>query len=346
MRLSDFDFHLPEALIAHKPACPRDAARLLHVGQSLSDLHVRDLPNLLRPGDVMVFNDSKVIPARLYGTKQGGGGGVVECLLHKALVGPIWEAWARPTKKLSVGDTIVFAENFTAKIIEKTRDGPIHLQFDCCRADLFAMLHEHGLPPLPPYIKRDANCEDVENYQTVYAEKDGSVAAPTAGLHFTPDLLAAIDAVGVTRAHVTLHVGAGTFKPVQVDNIDEHVMHAEWGEVDQATADLINTAKAEGRRIVAVGTTSTRLLETACATGTAKPYCGETDIFITPGYEFRCVGALMTNFHLPKSTLIMLVSAFAGMGKTREAYEHAIANGYRFYSYGDSCFFEPRDCNK
>lgn len=344
MRLSDFDFHLPDRLTATEPANPRDSARLLHIGKSLSDRYVRDLPQLLRPGDVMVFNDSKVIPARLYGVKHNGGGAKIECLLHKALDDALWEVWLKPAKKVLPGDTLVFADDFSAQIIEKTPEGPVHLRFDREGAALFEALHRYGLPPLPPYIKRPAESADIENYQTIYAKHDGSVAAPTAGLHFTPDLLAQIDAMGVTRVHVTLHVGAGTFKPVQTENIRDHIMHAEWGEVSENTAALINEAKAEKRRIVAVGTTSTRLLETAWANdGRLNAWCGETDIFITPGYEFRCVDALMTNFHLPKSTLLMLVSAFAGMERVRDAYAHAIENGYRFYSYGDSCFFEPKD---
>ncbi len=341
MKVSDFDYHLPDTLIAHAPAEPRDASRLLHVSDTLSDMHVYDLPSLLRAGDVLVFNDSKVIPARLYGVRYGFTGRI-EVLLHKCLDDDVWEAWAKPAKKLVVGETVLFAKDFTAVVTAKTEEGPVHLRFDRSGAALFAALHEHGLPPLPPYIQRAATAEDVKTYQTVYADREGSVAAPTAGLHFTKELLSRIDAMGVTRAHVTLHVGAGTFRPMMVEDSDDHVMHAEWGEVSAETAQLINNAKAKGGRVVTVGTTSTRLIETASDDdGIVHPFCGDTALFITPGYKFKTVGAIMTNFHLPKSTLLMLVSAFAGMEKMRAAYRHAIANGYRFYSYGDSCFLEP-----
>lgn len=344
MRLSDFDFALPDSLIAHYPADPRDSARMLHIAPDLTgDRMVRDLPNLLRPGDVMVFNDSKVIPARLYGYKSGSETRF-EFLLHKSLSADTWEAWAKPAKRLKIDDIVRIENDFCATVIDKTDAGPIHLRFDRGGADLMAALHQYGLPPLPPYIDRAAEAADVQTYQTIYARDDaeGSVAAPTAGLHFTDDLLHKIDAMGVIRAHVTLHVGAGTFKPVTVDNIAKHLMHAEFGEITQTTADLINKARAEGGRVITVGTTSTRLLETASSDdGFIKPHCNDTQIFITPGYRFKAVDRLMTNFHLPKSTLFMLVSAFAGLDRMQAAYAHAIAHQYRFYSYGDSCFLEP-----
>lgn len=346
MRLSDFDFDLPADLIAHHPASPRDSARLLHVAQNtITDRRVFDLPSLLRPGDVMVFNDSKVIPARLYGRKNGSETRF-EFLLHKPLSSDTWEAWAKPGKRLKIGDTMHLANDFTATVLDKTAEGPIHMRFDRGGGDLMAALHRYGLPPLPPYIDRAAEEEDVITYQTVYARADaeGSVAAPTAGLHFTNELLQQIDAIGVTRAHVTLHVGAGTFKPVSSEIISEHVMHAEWGEVTQGTADAINAARQNGGRVITVGTTSTRLIETAASEdGIVRPYCDDTAIFITPGYRFKTVDRLMTNFHLPKSTLFMLVSAFAGLERMQDAYAHAIRERYRFYSYGDSCFLEPKD---
>jgi S-adenosylmethionine:tRNA ribosyltransferase-isomerase len=351
MRLADFDFHLPEDRIALRPASPRDSARLLLVepGAALRDLVVRDLPGLLRAGDVLVVNDTRVIPARLKGTRtRGDNVTAVEATLHRQLSGHVWTAFMRPGKRLAVGDRVVFGEAddracflgaLDATVREKGEGGEVTLAFDLSGPDLMAAIAERGVMPLPPYIaaKRPEDAQDRADYQTVYAEEDGSVAAPTAGLHFTSDLLARLAAAGVTVERVTLHVGAGTFLPVKTEDLAEHRMHAEWGEVDAATAERLNAARAAGGRIVCVGTTSLRLLESAAGEdGTIRPFRDETAIFITPGYRFRAVDGLMTNFHLPKSTLFMLVSAFAGLETMRAAYAHAIATGYRFYSYGDA----------
>jgi S-adenosylmethionine:tRNA ribosyltransferase-isomerase len=358
---SDFDFDLPEDRIAQHPVSPRDHARLLHVpvsahpGQAaatiagFADLSVRDLPHLLQPGDVMVFNDTKVIPAQLTGIRaraaESGGepGTKIEVTLHKSDGLDQWRVFAKPGRRLKIGDRIDFAPGFSALVLDKTPDGEITLHFNVGGAALLAALHRHGEMPLPPYIRklRAADSHDAIDYQTVYARSEGAVAAPTAGLHFTPELFASLAARGIERQMVTLHVGAGTFLPVKAERIAEHKMHAEYGEIDTATAAAINQARAEGRRIVAVGTTSLRLLESAAASdGTIKPFAGDTDIFITPGYRFRCVDLLMTNFHLPKSTLFMLVCAFAGMERMTSAYGHAIKQGYRFFSYGDSSLLE------
>lgn len=336
MKTADFDFDLPPNLIASHPVRPRDAARLLSVGGTLSDHIVRDLPSLLEPGDLMVINDTRVIPARLWGQR---GAVKVEATLHKRMGDDTWAAFARPGKRLRVGDTIVFAGDFTATVADKREGGEIVLRFSAAGPALFERLHAHGAMPLPPYISRPdgADSADRDDYQTVFAAEEGAVAAPTAGLHFTPGLLAALDARGVGRVAVTLHVGAGTFLPVKVDDIRDHRMHAEVGVVSADAADRINAVRAAGGRIVSIGTTALRLLESAAdPDGTVRPFSGETDIFITPGYRFRAVDVLMTNFHLPRSTLFMLVSAFAGMQRMRDAYAHAIAAGYRFYSYGDT----------
>ncbi len=351
MNLSDFDFHLPAERIAQRPAQPRDAARLLHVGAELADLGVRDLPRLLAPGDLLVVNDTRVIPARLIGRK---GAGKVEVTLHRQAGPASWYAFAKPAKKLRPGDRIDFAaegfaaeafaaDAFAAEVAEKGDGGEVRLNFDRAGSDLLAALHGHGIMPLPPYIKRaeGADAQDRADYQTVYAAREGAVAAPTAGLHFTPALLAALEARGVKRATVTLHVGAGTFLPVKSERVTEHRMHAEVGEITPETAAAINATKAAGGRVVAVGTTSLRLLEhVAGDDGRVAPFAGETDLFILPGHRFRLVDRLMTNFHLPKSTLFMLVCAFAGTERMRAAYAHAIAAGYRFYSYGDSSLLE------
>lgn len=351
MLLSDFDFDLPEALIALRPANPRDAARLLVVrpGEGLEHARVRDLPGLLRPGDALVFNDTRVIPARLAGRRHRGESNIaVEATLHRRLSPSRWSAFMRPGKKLAPGDRILFGESsdracllgaLDATVVEKGEGGEIVLAFDLSGPDLDAAIHERGAMPLPPYIasKRPEDERDRADYQTVYAREDGSVAAPTAGLHFTPDLLAALEARGVSQHYVTLHVGAGTFLPVKTDNVADHRMHAEFGEVAAATAEALNAVRAAGGRIVCVGTTSLRLLESATGEdGIIRPFADETAIFITPGYRFRAADVLMTNFHLPKSTLFMLVSAFAGQATMKAAYETAIAEGYRFYSYGDS----------
>lgn len=351
MQLSDFDFHLPEDRIALRPASPRDAARLLLVqpGAGLQDHHVRDLPNLLRAGDVLVVNDTRVIPARLKGVRVRGDSRIaVEATLHQARSDHVWTAFMRPGKKLAVGDRLVFGDpddracqagSLDATVQTKGDGGEVTIAFDLSGPDLMAAIAARGMMPLPPYIaaKRGEDERDRADYQTVYAAEDGSVAAPTAGLHFTPELLDRLDAMGVGFERVTLHVGAGTFLPVKTDDVSNHKMHAEWGEIDAETAARLNAARAAGGRIVCVGTTSLRLLESAAdAEGVIQPFRAETAIFITPGYRFRAADGLMTNFHLPKSTLFMLVSAFAGFETMHAAYAHAVATGYRFYSYGDS----------
>ncbi|MDE2489056.1 MAG: tRNA preQ1(34) S-adenosylmethionine ribosyltransferase-isomerase QueA, partial [Alphaproteobacteria bacterium] len=338
MELSEFDFDLPEDRIALRPAAPRDSARLLVVGpgQPLEDRQVSDLPDLLRPGDVLVLNDTRVIPARLKGVRFREESRVaVEATLHRRLSGSRWTAFMRPGKRLAAGDRIVFGEaedracflsNLDATVKAKGEDGEVTLAFDLSGPDLDAAIAERGAMPLPPYIaaRRKEDAQDRTDYQTVYAEEDGSVAAPTAGLHFTAELLGRLAARGIAAERVTLHVGAGTFLPVKTDNVDEHRMHAEWGEVDAATAERLNAARAAGGRIVCVGTTSLRLLESAAGEdGVVRPFRGETDIFIKPGYRFRAADGLMTNFHLPKSTLFMLVCAFAGTGTMKAAYAHA-----------------------
>lgn len=340
-RTDDFDFELPNELIAQQPIEPRDHARLLHVmPQSLNDHHIYDLPDLLCPNDLLVVNNTKVIPARLYGKR---GEVSVEVLLHKKQADSTWYAFARPGKRLRLDDHIIFAPNFSATIMEKKEDGQILIRFSTSDLQLLDLLHKYGEPPLPPYIKRSAGeaKQDAARYQTVYAKHAGAVAAPTAGLHFTPELMQKLEAKGVQQVTVTLHVGAGTFLPVKADRLQDHVMHAEWGEVTQETAAAIHKAKSEGRRIVAVGTTSLRLLESAAdSQGRMQAFNGDTAIFIYPGYTFKIVDVLLTNFHLPKSTLFMLVSAFAGYEHMRTAYIHAITNQYRFYSYGDATLLE------
>ena len=337
----DFDFDLPDNLIAQQAVEPRDQARLLHVrpGEALADHHVYDLPSLLQPGDVMVMNNTKVIPARLFGQR---GEVKVELLLHKP-EGENWLAFAKPGKRLKTGQFITIGPDFTAELLDKREGGEVLLRFECSGRSFMELLHHYGEVPLPPYIKRPdgANEADVSRYQTVYAQHEGSVAAPTAGLHFTPQLIQNLKSRGVEIHYVTLHVGAGTFLPVKVESIKDHVMHAEWGEITAETAQRLTTAKREGRRLMAVGTTSMRLLETAAnPDGSVNSFIGETSIFIYPGYQFKLVDLLMTNFHLPKSTLFMLVSAFCGLETMQAAYAHAIAQGYRFYSYGDSSLLE------
>ncbi|MGE5545843.1 MAG: tRNA preQ1(34) S-adenosylmethionine ribosyltransferase-isomerase QueA [Solirubrobacterales bacterium] len=337
MRVDDFDFDLSRELIADRPASPRDSSRLLRVeGERLQDLGVRDLPRLVKPGDVMVFNDTRVIPARLFGRRGLAG---IELTLHERIGLDRWKAFARPAKKLKPGDRVEFSEAFSAEVAEKGEAGEVTLAFDRSGDALMLALEEHGRMPLPPYIRKgEADERDHADYQTVFAREKGAVAAPTAGLHFTPDLLAALDAAGVRRVTVTLHVGAGTFLPVKVDDTRDHRMHSERGVVTQETCDIVNNRTG---RVVAVGTTSLRLLESAAGEdGVLRPFDGATDIFITPGYRFRLVDVLMTNFHLPRSTLFMLVSAFSGLARMRRAYEHAKACGYRFYSYGDACWLE------
>ena len=346
MRVDLFDFDLPPERIALEPACPRDAARMLCVtGEKIADKIVRDLPDMLRPGDLLVANDTKVIPAQLFGerdSREGGGAVAIEATLHKDLGGDLWRAFVRPAKRLREGDMVEFKGGLSARVV--SRDGAeASLAFDTGGRNFLAALEEAGVMPLPPYIarKRPAGDEDKASYQTMFADEAGSVAAPTAGLHFTPALVAALKAKGVAQTTITLHVGAGTFLPVSVDDTADHKMHSEWGEITEAQAAQINETRAEGGRIIAVGTTSLRLLESAAGEdGMIKPFAAETDIFITPGYRFKAVDLLMTNFHLPRSTLFMLVCAFAGTDAMKAAYAHAIAKEYRFYSYGDACLLE------
>jgi S-adenosylmethionine:tRNA ribosyltransferase-isomerase len=344
MRTEDFDFDLPASFIAQRPAKPRDAARLLEVGARLADHGVRDLPRLLRPGDVCVFNDTKVIPTRLEGRR---GAARIEATLHKPETRPeaperadTWRAFVRPAKRLRPGDSVTFAgDALSAEVLAKPEGGEVVLRFDRDGPELLAALERVGAMPLPPYIRRDGlpDSTDAADYQTVFARAPGAVAAPTAGLHFTDRLLADLDARGIRRVTVTLHVGAGTFLPVKAEDPRAHAMHAEYGEIAAAEAEAIRAARAAGGRVVAIGTTPLRLLESAAgADGDLQPFAGETDIFILPGYRFRIVDLLFTNFHLPRSTLFMLVSAFSGRRRMLRAYDHAKAQGYRFFSYGDA----------
>jgi S-adenosylmethionine:tRNA ribosyltransferase-isomerase len=346
-----FDFELPEQRIALRPAEPREAARLLVVApQGLRDAHVGDLPDFLRPGDVLVVNDARVIPAQLFGWRERDGTRArIDATLHKREDDSHWRAFLRPAKKLQIGETVFFggpkesaacqADALSAKAVEKN-DGEFLLAFNLAGAALDDAIQAHGHMPLPPYIaaRRSDDARDAKDYQTLFAEKSGAVAAPTAGLHFTEKLVAAVREAGATIEKVTLLVGAGTFLPVKADDTADHVMHKEFGEIDKATASRLNAVRAAGGRIVAVGTTSLRILESAAdATGRIGSFAGDTDIFITPGYDFRAVDVLMTNFHLPRSTLFMLVCAFSGLENMKAAYAHAIEERYRFYSYGDAC---------
>ena len=391
MRTDLFDFDLSDDRIALKPASPRDAARLLvvHPGSrpttssqwqatqlapevspadvdlgrtapdlSLEDRVVRDLPDLVRPGDVVVFNDTRVIRAALQGERtRDGQRALISFNLHRRVDESRWRAFARPAKRLAVGDRIRFGHEgrvcllgtLEATVTAIGQAGEVELSFSLHSAYLDEAIDIVGDPPLPPYIlgKRRVHSEDAEDYQTVYARREGAVAAPTAGLHFTDGLLSALDARGVLRLCATLHVGAGTFLPVKVEDTDHHHMHAEWGELSATTAATLNRARASGARVVAVGTTALRLLETAAAEdGSLRPFAGETELFITPGYRFKVVDVLMTNFHLPRSTLFMLVAAFSGLDTMRAAYAYAIGRGYRFYSYGDACLLHraPAQC--
>lgn len=355
MRVDLFDFDLPEERIALRPAEPRDAARLLVVRprEGLSDLNVRDLPGLLQPGDALVFNDTKVIKARLDGQRRRGDSTArVEAMLHMRTGPDRWLAFLRPAKRVAEGERISFGHSgeacylgaMEATVAEKREGGEALLVFDFSGPVLDEALAAVGHLPLPPYIasRRPDDERDSADYQTIYAREEGAVAAPTAGLHFTPELFAALDRRGIERHFVTLHVGAGTFLPVKAEDTDDHRMHSESGNVSATTAEALNAVRERGGRIVAVGTTSLRLLEsTASEDGRISEWSGATDIFITPGYRFRAVDALMTNFHLPRSTLFMLVSAFSGLDVMRAAYEHAIENGYRFYSYGDASLLFP-----
>ncbi len=356
MRVDLFDFELPEERIALRPQEPRDAARLLVVkpGAPFADRIVRDLPELLRPGDALVLNDTRVIPAELHGERERDGQrATVSVNLIQKLGGSRWQALARGARKLALGDRVRFGQTtdaacliagLDATIAAKGEAGEVTLAFDLAGPALDEAIAAIGHVPLPPYIasRRAPDDLDRQQYQTIYARAEGAVAAPTAGLHFTETLFAALDARGVSRHTLTLHVGAGTFLPVKADDTAGHKMHAEWGTIPADTAEALNRTRREGGRIVAVGTTSLRLLEAAAdEEGTIHPFAGETDIFITPGYKFRAVDLLMTNFHLPRSTLFMLVSAFAGRERMLAAYQHAIDSKYRFYSYGDACLLWP-----
>jgi S-adenosylmethionine:tRNA ribosyltransferase-isomerase len=341
MRVDEFDFELPRELIADRPAEPRESARLLVVGDELEDRRIADLPGLLRRGDLLVFNDTKVIPARLVGCR---GTASVEVTLHRDLGQGVWLAFAKGSRRLKPGDRLVFAEDFSAEVTGKTPAGEVALHFALAGTEFRAALERHGSMPLPPYIKRPRGGDprDIRDYQTIFARREGAVAAPTAGLHFTGPLMAALGDAGVGHLTVTLHVGAGTFLPVKVEQVGDHVMHGETGFLEASAAERLNRARAEGGRIVAVGTTSLRLLESAAnEDGRLRPFAGETALFITPGYRFRAVDVLITNFHLPRSTLFMLVAAFAGLERMKRAYAHAIRERYRFFSYGDACLLMP-----
>ncbi|MEP7222116.1 MAG: tRNA preQ1(34) S-adenosylmethionine ribosyltransferase-isomerase QueA [Novosphingobium sp.] len=342
MRVDLFDFNLPPERIALRPVRPRDTARMLVAacGAPLADNHVRDLPGLLRRGDVLVFNDTRVIPAQLEGTRGQARIGVT---LHKRVDLRRWQAFVRNGKRLHIGDLVEFPAGVSALAEQLHDDGSWTLAF-AGDEPVEVLLERAGTMPLPPYIagKRPIDAADAEDYQTIFAAEKGAVAAPTAALHFTPELLASLDEAGIGRETLTLHVGAGTFLPVKVDDTADHRMHAECGRIDQATADRLNAVRRAGGRLIAVGTTSLRLLESACGEdGVIRPFEGDTSIFITPGYKFRAIDGLMTNFHLPKSTLFMLVSALMGIEVMQAVYAHAIAEGYRFYSYGDSSLLLP-----
>jgi len=341
MRVDEFDFNLPRELIAEHPIEPRDASRLLVIGAALDDRHVTDLPALLRAGDVLVANDTRVIPAQLTGTR---GAATIDVTLHRDRGGGVWRAFVKGARRLKPGDVVSFGPSFDAEVMAKEPEGDVTLRFNSEGAALRAQLERFGRMPLPPYIHRDRSGEtrDRHDYQTMFASAEGAVAAPTAGLHFTPALIAALSAAGIGLETVTLHVGAGTFLPVKVDDTEDHRMHAEYGIVTTDTAARLNAARANGGRIVSIGTTSLRLLESATdAAGIVRPFADETSIFITPGYRFRAIDVLLTNFHLPRSTLFMLVSAFAGLERMKTAYAHAIAARYRFFSYGDACLLLP-----
>ena len=351
MKVDIFDFDLDKELIAKQPANPRDSSRLLDLSQDniISDRHFYDLPEILQAGDVMVFNDTKVIPARLYGKR---GDANVEVTLYHPEDGICWWSFIKNSKRLHIGDIIRFytaqiaaeESEFKAEVVQKDEEDGVLIRFTCSPDSLGKLLEQYGSMPLPPYIKREKPLpglwnpyNDKEDYQTVYAKHEGAVAAPTAGLHFTDRLLQKIDSLGIQRVFLTLHVGAGTFLPVKTEDTENHKMHAEYGIISNETCNLINRAKKEGRRIIAVGTTSVRLLESAAdENGVLNPFCGETNIFITPGYKFRMIDMIITNFHLPKSTLFMLICAIGGTERMKNAYQHAIKEKYRFYSYGDS----------
>ncbi len=349
MRVDLFDFDLPQERIALAPASPRDSARMLVVEQQgLGDHMITDLPSFLHEGDLLVTNNTRVMPAQLFGSRaarEGGDAISIEATLHKEISENCWRAFVRPAKRLRAGDIVQFGEDFAARTV--SRDGAeAVLQFESRDEPFQARLMRAGVMPLPPYIarRRPADVGDELNYQTIFARETGSVAAPTAGLHFTDDLLEKISRRGAGHLSITLHVGTGTFLPVAVDDTSDHKMHSEWGEITPDQAQQVNDCRASGGRVIAVGTTSLRLLESATdAVGGVHPFAGETDIFITPGYRFKAAHILLTNFHLPRSTLFMLVCAFAGTEQMKAAYAHAIEKEYRFYSYGDACLLELND---
>jgi len=348
LTLADFDYNLPPDRIAHQPARPRDSARMLHVRDGgLTDLTIRDLPSLLRPGDILVANDTRVFPAQLQATRGEARIGIT---LDRPHADGTWKALARNGRRLRIGDQLLIegCDAFTARVTGKDPDGSIALAFNRDGEALMQAFGQAGALALPPYIHRpDGPTQaDATDYQTVFAQREGAVAAPTAGLHFTPGLLANLEAAGVRRVTVTLHVGIGTFLPVRVERVTDHRMHAERGEITSKTAEAINMARQNGGRVIAVGTTSLRLLESASLPdGTVQPFLGETALFILPGYRFKAVDRLVTNFHLPRSTLLMLVSAFSGRQRMLAAYAHAVAAGYRFHSYGDACFLQRDDAS-
>jgi len=341
MRLDEFDFALPRELIAQQPAVPRDSARLMVVGDEIGDRRISNLADLLHAGDMLVVNETKVIPVRLSGRR---GDASISVTLHTDLGGGRWLAFAKPGRRLREDDRIAFADEFSAVVREKTPNGDVLLDFERSADEVVEALETHGAMPLPPYIRRDtaARKSDRNDYQTMFASRAGAIAAPTAGLHFTPALMKRLAQRGVGCTKITLHVGIGTFLPVKASALEDHRMHAEFGIISEEAAVAINAARAAGGRVVAVGTTCVRLLESAAdETGVLHPFDGETDLFITPGRRFRAVDLMMTNFHLPKSTLFVLVCAFAGRERMRAAYHHAIESGYRFYSYGDACLLSP-----
>jgi S-adenosylmethionine:tRNA ribosyltransferase-isomerase len=341
MRLSDFDYDLPPERIAAEPASPRTAARLLDMrGGSLHDRVIADLPDCLEAGDLLIVNNTRVLPARLTGKR---GEARIQVTLHRRVDRAEWRCFAKPAKKLRLGERIDFSNTLSAEVNYVGDDGERGLLFNQEGQALDAALEQTGVMPLPPYIPRPdgVRADDADHYQTMFAAHNGAVAAPTAGLHFTPDLIQAIDAKGIAMAEVTLHVGAGTFLPVKVDDIRDHVMHSEWGEISAETAQRINATKEAGGRVVCVGTTSLRILESCWRDhGDIRAYQAETDLFIIPGFQFGVADMLLTNFHLPKSTLLMLISAFAGKNFVEKAYAHAIDQSYRFFSYGDACLME------
>lgn len=338
MKLSDFDYHLPEELIAKNPLSNRSDSRLLVVNEHLEDHNFSEIINYINPGDLLIRNDTRVVKARIFGHKPSGG--KVEVMLERIIDQQHFIAHVRTSKRINIGMEIILPDDLVVTVSE-TLDGLFALQTRT-PIDLYAYLEHHGNLPLPPYMQRQAEIADESRYQTVYAAHNGSVAAPTAGLHFTPELLAQIEAKGATVASVTLHVGSGTFKPVSVENISEHKMHSEVFQINETTIELIKQAKARGGKIIAVGTTSLRTLESVAKRG-LHAQSGETDIFITPGFKFQLVDKLITNFHLPKSTLLMLVSAFSGKNKIDMAYQYAIKNNYRFFSYGDAMLLTRQD---